>query len=143
MEQASDFMDATAIGSSYYSSGKHSCQLPPTLEYGLTIDNNPKQMDSLKFMNSLHVSANYMILDESYKGAVIVFQIKNNKDSVVVWKAIEIDAKRSNNWQNISSSIRFDNYRITENDKVNVYVWNSQKKNIAIDDIKLTYNGYK
>jgi hypothetical protein len=142
-EKKTAFIDAPTLSSEYAASGKNSCFFKASTEYGLRIDLNPSETKDIRFLRELKVSANYLLKEDSYKGAFLIFQVKNANDSLIVWKGIEIDANQSANWQNINTTLDFNRIKIEPTYKINVSAWNSQKKNIAIDDIKFVYTGYK
>ncbi len=136
------FKKPYGISNSDAASGNNSCVITSKDEYGFIISINPS--DSLyKNLKRVSVNALYKAPSNNYNGTIFSIQINNQKDSILLSKGVVINALKSNAWQNITSNVDLNNYPVKQGDILNFYVWNRERKNIFVDDLKITLYGYK
>lgn len=136
------FKNPSGIKNKDAGSENKACVLTSNDEFGFVISINPT--DSLyKYVQRVSVNASYNLPSDDYKGTLFSVQINNPKDSILLWKGIEINASKSDAWQNITSDVDLNHYTIKRGDILNFYVWNKERKNVSIDDLKITLSGFK
>lgn len=121
-------------------SGKQSCKLSPSIEYGVSIVKNISEIPS--FNNLKNISITYNCLNGSENpDALYVLSIDDNKGKNVFWAGEPILYNVDKDWKEATVSFLVAPEFLNPNYKITIYPWNRNKKEFYIDDIHVDYIG--
>ena len=104
-------------------------------EFGPGVEYNA--LDVLKDENNiLNINLKVKKIDIEAKAALVV--VFKNADSTTSWQAMDTDifTKDTANWATLHYSLRLPQTSKLS-DKVNLYFWNTSKKKILFDDVRI------
>ncbi len=123
-------------------SGNKSTKVTPDIEYGFGINKTLAELPDLK--NTEQVFLEFMCLAPQIDSSILfVFTISNSKNESVLWEGKAIVVGEANTW--IKNKIVF-NVKpewIVPDNSFRFYIWNRDKKELHVDDLKFTLYGKK
>ena len=141
----SEFYDMENNGDAYVStekavSGKKSCKLSSSIEYGFSITKIMKNIPS--FRDAKSISLKFMCLSASKADeALYVLSIDNAAGKNVLWAGQPFVCPDDNNWTEINIEFPLTPELLEPDNKITLYPWNRSKKEFFIDDILFDITG--
>lgn len=142
---ASFFTDLENNGDAFISvekaaSGKKSCKLSPTIEFGFLQANVVKDIPT--FNNLKNISATFKCLfDKKDPEAVYVLSIDDSNGKNVFWDGKPIVYNTSSDWTEQTIIFNIPSEFLNPDNKISVYPWNKNKNLLYVDDIQIDYIG--
>ncbi|CAN5345605.1 hypothetical protein BH10BAC1_BH10BAC1_06620 [soil metagenome] len=141
----SEFFDLENNGEAFISSdkffsGKKSCKLSPSIEYGVSI--SKKMSDIPSFNNLTSISLTF----KSFSGdadpdALYVLSIDDNAGKNIFWAGESIHFNSKTDWAESNVNFVLAPEYLNPDYKISIYPWNRKKKEFYVDDIRVDYIG--
>ena len=128
------------VSTEKHHSGKQSCKLSSTIEYGISI--SKKISDIPTFNNLTNISITYSCLSGSENpDALYVLTIDDNNGKNVFWAGEPVLYNTNKIWTEASVNFIIAPEFLKPEYKITTYPWNRNKKEFYMDDILLDYRG--
>ena len=123
-------------------SGQKSASVSEKIEYGPTHLKKISDFDPTYPFTTLDLT--YEILsNQKLKDAIWVLTIEDQSGKVIFWEGRSIISASSKNWEQKTLSFKVSPEWFKTTNSVKIYPWNKGKEKFYLDDIGITYKGYK
>lgn len=141
-ESVSDYFNSSTLSPEKYFSGKYSCKLSNTVEYGAGIEQQIAAINKFDSLTSITVKAQLLSKFE-LKEVLLVMEIQDKNGKQLSWQGNKIQTSKSDStvWQLFSTSLNINTAFFRKENSIKCYVWNKSKEDFYIDDLELIYNG--
>lgn len=139
-ETDSAYLNSFSFSSEKSFSGKYSCKLSSTVEYGAGIEEKIESIDRFDSVTSVTVKAQ-LFSETQLKEIFLVIEIHDKNNKQLSWQGNEIKTSKSDStvWQPVSSSFSINTEFFRKENSIKCYIWNKSKSNFYMDDLKLIY----
>jgi len=125
-------------------SGNKSCKLSSENEYSVLVKKRISEIPEnvLKF----EINCKLSDVDNNSKDALAVLAIEDNTGNNLFWSGVPLSPKNLNDnakWKSVSAEFLLSLVPYPENSIIKLYIWNKDKKEFYIDNLEITYIGYK
>lgn len=142
-QENSALTNTTSITNEKAFSGKKACKLSKNEEYSVTFKRAISEMPT----HTKCINFSMKVLDPSNncKDNMVVLSIDDEHGKNLFWdgKPIELGGKENNGWQNFETRFNINSESYSQKSFIKTYVWNKNKKEFYIDDIRVVYLGVK
>ncbi|MCX6294920.1 MAG: hypothetical protein NTX97_02450 [Bacteroidetes bacterium] len=120
--------------------GKKSCKLTSSIEYGVSINKTIKDIPSFKTLKSISITYNCFPGKEN-ADALYVLSIEDGSGKNLFWGSQPIVFNNKSDWSQATADFIIAPELLNPDYKIVAYPWNRNKKEFYIDDIHIDYVG--
>ncbi|QEK50438.1 hypothetical protein FYC62_01215 [Pedobacter aquae] len=90
-------------------------------------------------VKSINISAKWKLKKNDLKGATVIFTLEE-QGKMIFWKPFSIYSDRAvvDNWYVLYKSVRFENFKISKQAELKVYIWNNFKTELEIAEASVS-----
>ena len=121
-------------------SGKNSCRLSSSVEYGITSNKLVENIPSFKSLKSISIKF-HSLFEKDDPDALYVLAIDNSKGENVFWDGKSIPFSKTNEWQESKITFQVSPDFLIPGNRITIYPWNRNKKIFYLDDISIDFVG--
>jgi hypothetical protein len=141
----SEFYDLENNGDGFAStekaaSGKKSCKLSASVEYGLSVIRNVKDIPSFSSLKSISVSFKSTSASKE-DDALYVLSIDDANGKNIHWDGKPFVSANDKDWTDVTIDFPLDPALLDPGNRITLYPWNRVKKDFFVDDITIEYMG--
>jgi len=138
LEESRGLLNTGSLDTTHSASGKYSCILNKQIEYGVNVVIPFQSIQGWPGISG--IKGHYALWSENVSGAQWVLEIKNNKDSTLLWQSVEIPSGK-HRWDTSEFSFTVPMEFIQQENTFKFYPWNKNFAEFKLDNISISFFG--